>query len=114
MHSSRDLLLTAVLVATAASTVTMPLSGFISNGIGRKHPMRRGMVLTVPASLNAPPLAIFEPKDPRVSTSYVPERNLRPVTSLGASSNARCSSRSRDTLRSAGAFRDRHIPRWST
>src|SRR3954471_10627455 len=37
LHSSRDLLLTAVLVATAVSTVTMPLSGFISDRIGRKR-----------------------------------------------------------------------------
>jgi MFS family permease len=37
LHSSRDLLLTAVLVATAVSTVTMPLSGFISDCIGRKR-----------------------------------------------------------------------------
>ena len=37
LHSSRDLLLTAVLVATAVSTITMPLSGFISDRIGRKR-----------------------------------------------------------------------------
>jgi MFS family permease len=37
LHSSRELLLTAVLVATAVSTVTMPLSGFISDRIGRKR-----------------------------------------------------------------------------
>ena len=37
LHGSRDLLLTAVLVATAVSTVTMPLSGFISDRIGRKR-----------------------------------------------------------------------------
>src|ERR1700732_2249264 len=35
LHSSRELLLTAVLVATAVSTITMPLSGFISDRIGR-------------------------------------------------------------------------------
>ena len=37
LHSSRELLLTAVLVATAGSTITMPLSGFISDRIGRKR-----------------------------------------------------------------------------
>ena len=37
LHSSRELLLTAVLVATAVSTITMPLSGFISDRIGRKR-----------------------------------------------------------------------------
>lgn len=60
----------------------------LSNGIGKKRPLRRGMVLTVPASLNAPPLAILETTDPRVSTAYVPPRNLRPITSLGANSTA--------------------------
>jgi MFS family permease len=37
LHSSRDLLLTGVLVATAISTVTMPLAGFISDRVGRKR-----------------------------------------------------------------------------
>src|SRR6266513_398430 len=37
LHSSRDLLLTAVLIATAVSTITMPLAGFISARIGRKR-----------------------------------------------------------------------------
>jgi len=37
LHSSRDLLLTGVLVATAVSTVTLPLSGYISDRIGRKR-----------------------------------------------------------------------------
>jgi MFS family permease len=37
LDSSRDLLLTAVLIATAVSTITMPLAGFISDRIGRKR-----------------------------------------------------------------------------
>jgi MFS family permease len=37
LHSPRDLLLTAVLVATAVSTITMPLAGFLSDRIGRKR-----------------------------------------------------------------------------
>ena len=37
LHSSRDLLLTGVLVATGVSTVTLPLSGYISDRIGRKR-----------------------------------------------------------------------------
>jgi len=36
-HSSRNLLLTALLVATAISAVTIPLSGYISDRIGRKR-----------------------------------------------------------------------------
>jgi MFS family permease len=37
LHSSRDLLLSAVLVATVFSTITMPLAGFLSDRIGRKR-----------------------------------------------------------------------------
>jgi MFS family permease len=36
LHSSRDMLLLAVLCATAVSTITLPLSGYISDRIGRK------------------------------------------------------------------------------
>lgn len=37
LHSSRDMLLTAVLVATALSAITTPLAGHISDRIGRKR-----------------------------------------------------------------------------
>jgi MFS family permease len=37
LHSSRDLLLSALLTATALSAVTIPLSGYISDRIGRKR-----------------------------------------------------------------------------
>jgi MFS family permease len=37
LHSSRDLLLTALLVATGLSVITIPLSGHISDRIGRKR-----------------------------------------------------------------------------
>ena len=37
LHSSRDLLLTALLVATGLSVVSIPLSGYISDRIGRKR-----------------------------------------------------------------------------
>jgi MFS family permease len=37
LHSSRDLLLTALLTATGLSVVTIPLSGYISDRIGRKR-----------------------------------------------------------------------------
>jgi membrane-bound lytic murein transglycosylase D len=60
----------------------------LANGIGRKRPLRRGMVLTVPASLSSPPPKILEAGDPRASTAYVPQRRLRPVTTLGAKSTA--------------------------
>src|SRR5437899_767300 len=37
LHSSRDLLLSALLTATGLSAVTIPLSGYISDRIGRKR-----------------------------------------------------------------------------
>jgi MFS family permease len=37
LHSSRDMLLTALLVGTGLSAVTIPLSGYISDRIGRKR-----------------------------------------------------------------------------
>jgi membrane-bound lytic murein transglycosylase D len=60
----------------------------LANGIGRKRPLRRGMTLTVPASLHSPAPQILESDDPRASTAYVPPRSLRPITSLGAQSSA--------------------------
>ncbi len=60
----------------------------LANGIGRRHPLRRGMSVTIPASLEAPAPAILEAGDPRASTGYVPVRNLRPPVSLGGQSNA--------------------------
>jgi len=37
LHSSRNMLLTAVLIATALSAITIPLAGHISDRIGRKR-----------------------------------------------------------------------------
>jgi MFS family permease len=37
LHSSRDMLLTALLVGTGLSALTIPLSGYISDRIGRKR-----------------------------------------------------------------------------
>jgi membrane-bound lytic murein transglycosylase D len=58
------------------------------NGIGRKRPLRRGMLLTVPASLRAPTPEVLDPEsDPRASTDYVPQRKLGlPATLAGRSS----------------------------
>jgi len=57
------------------------------NGIGHKRPLRRGMLLTVPASMHTPAPEIVDPaNDPRASTAYVPPRNLgRPATLEGHS-----------------------------
>jgi len=46
LHSSRDLLLSALLTATALSAVTIPLSGHISDRIGRKRMYLIGAVAT--------------------------------------------------------------------
>ena len=46
LHSSRDLLLTALLTATGLSAVTIPLSGYISDRIGRKRMYLIGAVAT--------------------------------------------------------------------
>ena len=51
------------------------------NGIGRKRPLRRGMVLTVPSSVRAAaaPEVIDPQSDPRASTAYVPSREPGPA-----------------------------------
>jgi membrane-bound lytic murein transglycosylase D len=60
-----------------------------ANGISRSSPLKRGMVLTVPASLRGPAPAEIDQGDPRASTAYVPERNIKlPATSLDAESDA--------------------------
>jgi len=61
-----------------------------ANGIGRKHPLRRGSVLTVRSSFTGKvALADLEPGDPRGSTRYVPTRDIRvPRTTLNAASDA--------------------------
>src|SRR3954466_2746629 len=46
LHSSRELLLTALMVATGLSAVTIPLSGHISDRIGRKRMYLIGAVTT--------------------------------------------------------------------
>jgi membrane-bound lytic murein transglycosylase D len=58
-----------------------------ANGIGKKHPLKSGLVLTVPSSLfDAPEL--LDDHDPRASTAYVPERTIAPPTQINAESSA--------------------------
>ena len=59
-----------------------------ANGISRTSPLKRGMVLNVPASLRSPAPADIAEDDPRASTAYVPERNIRTPASLNAESDA--------------------------
>jgi LysM repeat protein len=48
-----------------------------ANGISRNHPLKRGTLLTVPASLHPPVPQVIEPaQDPRASTAYVPGRKI--------------------------------------
>lgn len=59
------------------------------NKISRKRPLRRGMMLTVPATLRAPAPKVLDPAlDPRTSTAYVPARNIRPPAVIQGSSDA--------------------------
>src|SRR5262245_30166548 len=48
------------------------------NNLGRGRPLRRGMLLTVPASFRAPRPEVLsaDVEDPRASTDYVPQRNI--------------------------------------
>jgi membrane-bound lytic murein transglycosylase D len=47
------------------------------NNLGRGRPLRRGMLLTVPASFRAPrPEVLADEEDPRASTDYVPQRTI--------------------------------------
>ncbi|HEV2106317.1 MAG TPA: LysM peptidoglycan-binding domain-containing protein, partial [Candidatus Eisenbacteria bacterium] len=47
-----------------------------ANGISRRQPLRRGMMVTVPASLHAPRPEVLDEPDPRASTAYVPPRRI--------------------------------------
>jgi membrane-bound lytic murein transglycosylase D len=58
------------------------------NGIGRRVPLRRGAILTVPASLHAGTPEIVDTSDPRASTAYVPERTMKTPATLDGKSNA--------------------------
>ena len=60
----------------------------LTNGIGQRNPLRRGMVLTVPASLSSPRPAILDASDPRASTAYVPEREIKLPISIDGHSTA--------------------------
>lgn len=47
------------------------------NGISKAKPLKRGRVITIPASFRAPTPEVLDPAvDPRASTAYVPERRI--------------------------------------
>ena len=58
------------------------------NGIGKHHPIRRGMLLTVPASLHAPEPEMITDADPRASTGYVPPRHIGLPAKISGNSTA--------------------------
>jgi membrane-bound lytic murein transglycosylase D len=58
------------------------------NGIGRSHPLTRGMLLDVPATLAVSGPHIIDASDPRASTAYVPERLFKPLVSINGKSTA--------------------------
>ena len=61
----------------AAEYSVSPRQLAAANGIGRHKPLRRGMMLTVPASMHAPaPEVVDVANDPRASTAYVPARKI--------------------------------------
>ena len=68
-----------------------------ANGISSTRPLKRGMILSVPASLRSPAAAEIDKGDPRASTAYVPARNIRTPRSLDAESDAE--GRARHTVR---------------
>jgi membrane-bound lytic murein transglycosylase D len=55
-----------------------PLELARENNLGRGRPLRRGMLLTVPASFRAPKPEVLasDSDDPRASTDYVPSRHI--------------------------------------
>ena len=60
-----------------------------ANGISHRHPLRRGMLLTVPASMHAPPPEVIDrTADPRASTGYVPARRIGLPIRLNGNSDA--------------------------
>ncbi|HKQ58459.1 MAG TPA: LysM peptidoglycan-binding domain-containing protein [Candidatus Eisenbacteria bacterium] len=75
-----------------------------ANSISRARPLKRGMILNVPASLNPPAPADLEKDDPRASTAYVPSRNIRTPASLEAESDAE--GRMRHTVRKGESLSD--------
>ncbi len=59
-----------------------------ANGIGRKHPLKVGAQLTVPAVSPPPAPLLADADDPRASTDYVPPRNIGPPARINGQSTA--------------------------
>jgi membrane-bound lytic murein transglycosylase D len=57
----------------------------LENRIGKKNYLRIGQELSIPTSMAPPKLADLDPGDPRASTAYVPERNIRVPAQLDIS-----------------------------
>lgn len=74
--------------AIAAKYHVSPQTLASRNGIGKKHPLRRGMVLTVPASMKASAPVMLDADDPRASSAFVPPRNIGTPARLDGESTA--------------------------
>lgn len=73
----------------AAEYSVSPRSLASVNRISRKRPLKRGMLLIVPASMKSPSPEIIENDDPSHSTAYVPTRRIGlPAKINGNSDNA--------------------------
>lgn len=59
-----------------------------ANGIGKKHPLKVGAQLTVPAVTPPPAPLLADANDPRASTDYVPARNIGPPARINGQSTA--------------------------
>jgi LysM repeat protein len=57
----------------------------LENSIGKKNYLRIGQEISIPTSMAPPKLASLEADDPRGSTAYVPERNIRVPAQLNLS-----------------------------
>ncbi len=57
----------------------------LENKIGRKNYLRIGQQLMIPTAMAPPKLASLDADDPRASTAYVPERNIRVPAQLNIS-----------------------------
>ncbi len=73
----------------AAEYSVSPRSLASANRITRNHPLKRGMLLTIPATMKSPSPQIIEGDDPSHSTAYVPKRRIGlPAQIKGNSDNA--------------------------
>ncbi len=73
----------------AAEYSVSPKALAAANGISRRHPLRRGSMLTIPATMRAPaPEIVDASSDPAASTAYVPPRKIGLPAKIDGNSSA--------------------------